>query len=103
MLRRTSLDFPQVDPAKAFKTLFLLATFVFRVSTCLLKVKRGSKITPSTFGFFSVGTGLPWILIGRMVEQSFDQVENTVALDLGAEICRQRAENHVATVAQFLT
>ena len=88
MLVIISLSFPQSDPVKAFRILFLDCTLDFKSSVCCLNDRRLSKVMPRNLGFLTVGTCSPFISIGRVMLHSLDAVVNRVAEDLAGEINR---------------
>ena len=78
-----SFSFPQSDPVRALRMLFLDWTLDFKSEACCLKDKRLSNVIPRNFGFFTVGTFSPSIFISNTVPQSVGPVVNSVAVDLG--------------------
>ena len=83
-----SFSFPQDEPARVFRTLFLVPIFSLIFLAWPPKLKSGSRVTPRMVGFSTVGTGFPFILIGRVLLFSFPHVVKRVALDFGADIRR---------------
>ena len=79
-----SFSFPQVVPPRALRTLFLDCTFPFILSECSVKERRLSNVTPSNFGFFTVGTFCPFISMGSWILASLEKVEKMVLLILMA-------------------
>ena len=57
-------------------------------------------MTPSTFGFLTVGTASPLIFTSRTVLASPEKVENTV--DLDGEMKRLRPLNQVSRVERYI-
>ena len=77
---------PQLVPANAFKTLFLLLTLLATCTQCLLNEKKVSRYTPSNLGLRTSGISESAILIfGRVLACAGSGV-NKVTDDFGADI-----------------
>ena len=82
--------------------LFLFCNFSLRVAAWCLKVNRPSKMIPSIFGFRSVGTGAPLMVMGSWIASSLLKVVNSVAEDLDGEMSRFLSVNQVLRVSRYM-
>ena len=97
-----SLLMPQDVPARDRRMLFFLVILSLVILVCCSKVRRGSNVVPRIFGFFSVGTLLLSMKMGRSILISLLHVVKTVADDFAGEMMRFLSLNQLLSLSRYL-